>query len=417
MTSNLARNLSALMRAMHLAILRSNRHKRVWLVVMAIVAAAGSVQCGGTTDPDSPDLGLLGVFVGAEPNRTQIQTTKPKYPVYRVLGKSAARATNIWLSVGEQFHVSTIGKVRFDGATSAKISPDGVSGASPSDFPGPQLVKYSLLCRVGSVTLQCGTSKTMTVQEAGQLTLLANDATPANNSGAWAARITPSDTDPNDIFGSYNVLPDPSFRVDLRASPFGTLSVKYGQAALPELPAGALKQATSDGWWDDYASADDPGRLQVTISPPMNARNTSSVVEFQLSTNDGQGGTQLSRPLGVPISAPQSTGEIHIEGTYTGRCGPEFSTIGGGPEFTGAEPPPLASIIGGGLVDESAYGFHIQYERDIFGNTPADFDNSYAGMGVPGYITGTQGRYYDPKWGYYCPFPSPEVVLRWASSP
>lgn len=403
------------------------RSSRVRLAVIGtLLVVSGS--CGDPeADPPPLELQLEAVLVGPEPTRQAVQARRPSYPVYRLTGRSQARETAVWLEQGQSVAVRAFGAIHFAPSEDKGISPDGETGAAPDGYPAPGLQMNSLICRIGESPIQCGSTAEIVAPNSGLLSFQVN-ARASELTGGWAVEVRDPSQEGIPAFPTYQVLPTPSFRVDLRGSWAADMTVTYGpDRQLDELTPGKLPEATAAGWWSADLPSDQPGLWRISISPPLHEREASTIVTFRLSSG-GASGTRVV----VPISGPQVTGSVVIKGVYEDSlflpvCGRDPAPImfSGGPKYevqTGPTPPQDAVVVNSpnyqGPQPPPNDLLRLNY-TDVSGGRDIEFktgpSHSWAyGMGVPGKIAGVGERYGSRP--PYCP-PVVALTLEWAAPP
>jgi len=93
----------------------------------------------------------------------------------------------------DEVRITGTGTVNFGGFLgigAPVLTADGEDVPTPADYPAPDLRKNSLICQVSGATYQGGVDRTFRPAANGRLLLLPNDATPADNLGAWSVTVT-----------------------------------------------------------------------------------------------------------------------------------------------------------------------------------------------------------------------------------
>ncbi len=148
------------------------------------VAAKGGMRSTSSVQPQASSEKI--------PESLKAQPPQPKqYGPFTVV--NAEVSTNIHVRAGSVVRVVATGEVDFGGdvlGRGAQVrNADGDSSPTAGDYPGPNLRKNSLICRVGGVWYQGGTDKTFTVSTEGILILRPNDNTPSDNRRGWSVNV------------------------------------------------------------------------------------------------------------------------------------------------------------------------------------------------------------------------------------
>src|SRR2546426_604118 len=282
--------------------------KPLRLAVLACVLLV-STQCQNGSLPAPVTPILVAVLKPGSTGTTPISATTAADEFFRV--SSGEVNTGIFISPGTAVPITSWGLVDFGGAVLGLGAPilnaDGDNSTTPADYPAPALKKNSLICKVGTVLMQCGTSTTITPSVSGMLSLLPNDKDPSDNSRSWVVTVA----SPTGPLTRFEVLPSGGVVIDVDA-PYNPsdIDVAVNGAALVRLPSGTSASPSNDpvGWYtvDITTPSTGPARWRTLVRAPDGVRSGSG---FEVEITHVNGSAR-SAPLRVGIARTLTRGSI-----------------------------------------------------------------------------------------------------------
>lgn len=167
------------------------------LQMALMTAVAFMIVSSAVLIPKSAYANHCGIGIQHIPNNPNVPTFPLVTNIGPVSGPHIVNGpevnTGVFVNAGESFNVTSTGEVDFGGAFlggfAPRLSANGDECPTPDNYPTPNLLKNSLIVKVGGQWHQGGTNTIIKAIQNGTIILAANDNELGDNSRGWSVNV------------------------------------------------------------------------------------------------------------------------------------------------------------------------------------------------------------------------------------